>query len=552
VLFGKVLWLSSARDSSRRSRDAVLRNQDRQLLERTKTEIRGSLGIETEVDPPQSALLSSPVPDLVSRQVSAQETPFTNAHESRGYEILLSEDASASLTSQAAPSLHTTHHSLPERQPPGEITSIQKSPVDTWRKDLGLVPPTKDKPLPASPQSSHTQSHSPSIVNLGRRSVVRMRLAEMQPHPTIGSPTSRNSRRLPPLKVTTTLPREPTGRDLKVVSGLSDAGSYINAVGLTPTTEQPMSSGSSQVASSLGGSDDRLTSPVSASSNPSTLSSRPKSVFRLRDEMRARDLTILRRHSISERSVSSPAAASPVDSQTDGTIDALLDVMDVHAERQLIKTAELNDQLDAVQNDVRNVAADVRVAISGRERDSQQLAEIHTAVGDVRSVLTRLDAKQRDDAPVKDPIDKGLWSNQAQIFQALEEIQEILRNSTLGKAVDSEVKSNVMTGEQPPALLRASHDTGAEQVDLSDIRYKIDMLLELSAQKSNAASFIPPRTDPQSEGSQVRLIFSSGQRNSYRPSRIPFRRSTSSLKGRMINQCPTSLAGQLCTTSRPV
>jgi hypothetical protein len=509
VLFGKILRLSSTGDSSRRSRDAVLRNQDRQLLERTKTEIKGSLGIETGVDPPQSALPNSPLPDLVCRRVSAQDTPFTSTHEFRGHELLLlSKDASsASLTSTAAPSSHTTHHSLPERQPPGETSSIQRSPIDTWRKDLELVPSTKDKPLPASPQSSHTQSHSPSIVNLGRRSVVRKRLAEMQHHPTIGSSTSRNSRRLPPLNVTTPLPREPTGRDLKTFSGLADAGNYTNAVGLFPTTEQSMSSGSPQVASPLGGSDDRLTSPVSAASDPLTLSSRPKSVFRLRDEMRARDLTILRRHSISERSVSSPAAASPIDSQADGTIDALLDVMDVHAERQLIKTAELNDQLEAVQNDVGNIAADVRVAISGRERDSQQLTEIHTAVGDVRTVLARLDAKQRDDTPVMDPIDKGLWSNQTQIFQALEEIQEILRNSTLGKAVDSEVKSNVMTGGQPPALLRASHDIGAEQVDLSDIRHKIDMLLELSAHKSNAASSIPPRTGPQIEGSQVRLIF---------------------------------------------
>jgi hypothetical protein len=507
-----------------------LRNQDKQLLERTKTEIRGSFGIDPEVDSPQPAFPSSLVPDLVGRQDSVQDTPLTNSRESRGRELLLlSEDASsASSTSPVAPSSQARNHSLREPQALGETTSIQRSPIGAWRKDLELAPSAKDKTLPASPQSSHTQSHSPSIVNLGRRSVVRKRLAEMQRHQTMSSSISHSSRQLPPPTVATLLPREPSDTNLKAVSGPADAGGHVNAIGLSPTTEQLMSPGSSQLASSLGCPDDRLTSPVLVASDPSTVPSRPKSVFRLRDEMRARDSTVLRRHGASERSVSSSAAVSLIDSQTDGTIDALLDVMDVHAERQLIKTAELNDQLEAVQNDVRDVAADVRVAISGRERDSQQLTEIHTAVGDVRSTLARLDAKQRDNKSVVDPIDEGFWSHQAQIFQALEEIQEILRTSTLGKTVDSEV----MTEEQQSALPRASHDTGAEHADFSDIRHKLDMLLELSAHKSNAASSIPSPTDPQFEGSQVRSIASSSHRNIY--------------------QRPSSLTSQLCTIPRPV
>jgi hypothetical protein len=40
--------------------------------------------------------------------------------------------------------------------------------------------------------------------------------------------------------------------------------------------------------------------------------------------------------------------------------------------------------------------ANVRVAISGREEDSRHLAEIHTAVDDVRLALAQLDAKQQD------------------------------------------------------------------------------------------------------------------------------------------------------------
>ena len=423
--------------------------------------------------------------------------------------------------------------------------------MDAWGKDLELIPSPKDKPLPASPQSSYTQSHSPSIVNLGLRSVVRKRLAEMQHHPTMNSSTSHNSRQLPPHTVATLVAREPPGSNLKEVSGLANAVSDINDVGLSATSKQLMSPASSQVASSLGGSDDRLTSPVSVASDPSALPSRPKSVFRLRDEMRDRDSTVPRRHGAPESPLSPSAATSYIDSQADGTIDALLDVMDVHAERQLIKTAELNDQLGAVHIEVRDVAANVHVAISGRERDSRQLAEIHTAVGDVRSTLARLDAKQRYDTPVVVPSDEGLRGNQTQIFTALEEIQEMLRSRTLDNA-GGEAKSSVIAGERPSAFLRTSGDTGTEHADLSDIRHKLDMLMELSAHKSNAPSSILPPTGPQLDGLMVRSIYDASQRNINRPSRIQLGRRNSSLKGRLLNQRPTSRMSQLCTTPRPV
>jgi hypothetical protein len=474
-----------------------LRNKDKQLLERTKAEIKGSISVDTGIDSPQPALpiSSSPVPDLVTRQVSVQGTPFTDSRESRTRELLLlSEDALFSdTTSPVAPSLHARNESLREPQSPGETTSIQRGPIDASRKDPDVSPLTKDKPLPASPQSLHIQSHSPSIANLSRRSVVRKRLAEMQRHPTMSNSSSRNSDQLASPTVTTLLPHEPTSDSVKVDSGLADAGSHINSVGLSPTTEQSMSPGSSEVASSLGGSDFRLDSPVSVAPDPSTLPLRPKSAFRLRDEMRARDSEVVR-HGASQRSVSSSAAAILIDSQADGTIDALLDVIDVHAERQLIKTAELNSQLEAVQNDVRDAAANVRVVVAGRERDFQQLAEIHTVVGDVRNTLANLDAKQRDNISVAASIDEGLRSNQTQIFQALEEIQEILRNSN---------NSNTVIGGQPSGFLRTSHDTEAEHADLSDIRHQLELLLELSTQGSNAA---PLPTGPQFGSSQVRSI----------------------------------------------
>ena len=91
-----------------------LRNQDKQLLERTKTQIKGSIWADTGIDSPHPALptSSSPVPDLVSRQVSVQGTPFTDSREAWTRELLLlSEDASFSNTiNPIAPSLCAPCH----------------------------------------------------------------------------------------------------------------------------------------------------------------------------------------------------------------------------------------------------------------------------------------------------------------------------------------------------------------------------------------------------------------------------------------------------------
>jgi hypothetical protein len=240
---------------------------------------------------------------------------------------------------------------------------------------------------------------------------------------------------------------------------------------------------------SLDGSEDRLTSPTSAVSDPSTLPPRPKSAFRLREEMRARDLVPQQHRRASERSVSPSAAASHINSQADEAAGALLDVIDVHAERQLIKTAELGDRLQAVQADVRGVAASMRIAISGREQDTRHLAEIQTTVDDVRTMLTHLDTKQHDTRPPETTIDE---SNQEQIFQALEEIQAMLKNGTQNSAIDGEAKTVPVAVEQLSASFPDNHSSVLERSDLTDIRQKLDMLVELSGPKSDLVSPYPP------------------------------------------------------------
>ena len=480
-------------------RDAILQNQDKQLLGRTKTEIRSSLRIDTKVLP---SLSNSPVPDPSSKQleVSTMET-----------ESAVSPSREPSPLSKDAPSIRSgstsTPSSLARNQfPSGEqssagITPSQGSRVDTQEEDLGPGPLPNIRPLAnSSKRALHSQPHSPSIVNLGRSSVVRKRLAEIQRSSTSGSSTPRNSRQSPPRTVSNLTSHQRLAADAEADPELVDSSSLFDAVGLpVPSgTEQPTSPVSSGV-SPLGDFEDRLTSPASATSDPSALSSRPKSAFRLREEMRARDSVLLQHRCASGRSPSS-AATSPISFQADETAGALLDVMDVHAERQLIKTAELGDQIQAVQADVRGVAADIRTAISGREEDSRQLAEIQTAVGDVRTVLAHLDARQGDSKPSATAIDEG---NQAQIFQALEEIQAMLKSDAQNSTVDSGAKTVPETVEQRSASFPDNHSSGVERSDLVDILQKLDMLVELSVHKPDSVSS-DPQLGPQRDAPPVR------------------------------------------------
>ena len=267
------------------------------------------------------------------------------------------------------------------------------------------------------------------------------------------------------------------------------------------STEKLKSPASSRAPSSLNAPDSRLTSPVSAVSDSLTLSARPKSAFRLRDEMRGRGPTVADSHDTSKGPSPAPATATshppseppttPVGSLSEGTIDVLLDIMDVHAERQLIKTGELDYKLGDVRDGVRDVAANLRVAISGREEDSRNIAELCSVIGDVRSALAGLSTKTGDvDVPEQ------------------EETQTVMKNRAPGDTVDGEVKSSLMASEQPSELLRASYGTGVEQEDISDIRRKLDVLLELSAPQKNPASSATSKA-LQLDTSQVRSMFCS-------------------------------------------
>lgn len=473
-----------------------MQNQDKQILGRTKTEIRNSLRIDTEALPSQPAPPSPPEPDLLSKQVSTVET---ESPVSLGSELSpLSKDASSIRTASThAPSSLASNRLPSGEQSRVEMTPNQKNRIDTLGKGREPAPSPDIRSLASSSKrSSHSQSHSPSIVNLGRRSVVRKRLAEIQHTSISGASTPRDSHQSPTHTASSPISRETLAGDSEAVPEQADPSRLINVVGrpAAGATKQLTSPASSGLSSSL---EDRLVSPASAASDRLTLSTRPKSAFRLREEMRTRDSVLLRHRRASETSFASPEATSYISSQADDTIGALLDVVDVHAERQLIKTAELSDHLQAVQADVQGVAASMRVAISGREQDSRHLTEIQSTVDDVRNVLVRLDARQRDNRPPATTVDE---SNEVQIFQALEEIQAMLKNGTQSSTVDCEAETPAVTGEQPSASLPDNHSSGLEHLDLTDIRQKLDMLVELSVPKPDSVS-----SDPQRDAPLVRL-----------------------------------------------
>lgn len=216
-------------------------------------------------------------------------------------------------------------------------------------------------------------------------------------------------------------------------------------------TETPRSSVSSRAPSPLNVPDSRLPSPVSTVSDSPTLSATPKTAFRLRDEMRSRDPTVAPTHDASNGPSHTPTTTghprseqpTPVVSMSAGTIDALLDIMDVHAERQLIKSGELDDKLEGVQDGVREIAANFHVAISGREEDSRNLAELCAAMGDVRSVLAHLSTK----------------TSSTDVLEQ-EEAQAIMESGPLGGTVDGEVKSTFMANEKASEFLPAGHGAG--------------------------------------------------------------------------------------------
>ena len=167
-----------------------MHGQETRRLERTKAEIKSSLRIDVGAILPSPA--TTPLLDFINENVlTPPSAHFSDAPNFRDREVppLPLDDLPARSVSLPAPSPPVGNHSqsgLRNVLATSVISVGPKSPFD-MRQDLELAPLTS--------QPFGAQSHSPSVVNLSRRSVVRKRLLEMQHSSKSSSTTSRD----PPL-----------------------------------------------------------------------------------------------------------------------------------------------------------------------------------------------------------------------------------------------------------------------------------------------------------------------------------------------------------------
>ena len=190
-------------------RDVILHKQERRRLERTKVELKSSLRIDVGAVPSQPSPATLPLPETISEQVLIPpDTPFSDSPSFRNREV--------SPLPQNKPSTHSaisaTPPSLMENDPQLESQKVLATSVISVGprghisacNDSELTSPTHYRTFSDTSQSFDARAHSPSLVNLGRRSVVRKRLVEMQNGSTSGGSTLRDPR-LPPRNTVATL-----------------------------------------------------------------------------------------------------------------------------------------------------------------------------------------------------------------------------------------------------------------------------------------------------------------------------------------------------------
>jgi hypothetical protein len=176
-------------------RDAVLHRQERRRLERTKAEIKSSLRIDVGAVSSRPSTAASPLPDN-EQVLTPPDIPFSDSPILRDREVhpLPQDDSPTHSASSAAPSSLMGNYSqlgLPKVLATSVISIGPRSHINA-RKNSELAYPINHRSLSDTSQSLGARSHSPSLVNLGCRSVVRKRLVEMQNGSMSSSSTSRD------------------------------------------------------------------------------------------------------------------------------------------------------------------------------------------------------------------------------------------------------------------------------------------------------------------------------------------------------------------------
>ncbi|KAI0040032.1 hypothetical protein FA95DRAFT_1566759 [Auriscalpium vulgare] len=464
--------------------DAILKAQDQQTLERRQSERRSILHVDTSATAScDSSRTTTPV-SAGDRLPSPVAVPSSSREASIDHPAVSDEERPSRL-SAASPE-------QPPSPPPKTQSVLSSRSVDTASHDsrLSTPPPfcsTSDRLTPTSTPPS--RAPSPSIMNLDRRSVVKQRLAEMQ--------------RTQSVDARTTTARSTRSTESRASSNLTPH-TRLTSTRASTRSSAPSSRGTS-IYSKVGSdayaldNSSRLTSPVSATSESSHAShstvlppGRPKSAFGIREEMRQRDRmerkqwseaagtpsAMERDETRASATTDGPAPSQYAASVPEDDVTALLDVMDAHAERQLDLTADIGDQLSEVHEDVKSVAQGVRAAISERGQDSRNIAEMRDALDGLRDAVLR----SRGSGGSVVLGDQGKQSGDAQILQALQDIQEVLKagQSAAGPDKDGYPAIAVYSNERPSAFARPRPASPAAPSDFSDIQRKLDALLSIS------------------------------------------------------------------------
>ena len=373
-------------------RDAILCTQDKSIHEHYQDEMKRDFRVDTSETPTVDSDIASPS---------------------------VSEGSSAALRSRLGCDVDRDLPPLPPLKIFTPTRQIHPHDSASRSEEMPITTTPTSRTSPGSPSPSRRQS--PSILNLGQRSVVKQRLAEIQtnfetpaPSPTSTSGLSSPSRMSSPS-------RRSTGKRRAL---------------RTPTVTERMNSDSSENGNSAGNSADRLTSPVSAISDYSGLTTpRPKSAFRMRDEMRAMEKSGHRRwaaeseatefrsmkrtttdqSSVAERTVIQPSAR-------DGA-SVVLDALDLHEERYHEHASVIGGQISALYGDVQGISEGIQLALSQRGEDSVQIAEMKSILQTVGNAVTH---KHPTDLTAN--VGSGTGSEGTQVMEALDDIRSRMQD----------------------------------------------------------------------------------------------------------------------------
>ncbi|THH15640.1 hypothetical protein EW146_g4865 [Bondarzewia mesenterica] len=429
--------------------DAILCAQDKSIHERNKAEMKKVLRVNVETS-----------------EASSVDIAPTSAHESSTVDLATSPSHARSTPISA----HGTDRDLPPL--PQDSETLFDELTQNWTprtsRLLSVNSPTSSRLSPAPSPTSRSQS--PSIMNLGHMSVVKQRLADIQRTNSNMSSSSHSGR-----SSLSTRPTTPAS------SRNSSMKTSCRPLGLERPHNDKGESRRSPISS---GSD--ISSPVSSVSHYSGMTTpRPKSAFRMRDEMREQDKTLPKTRA-SGKDISGlggvthdhtgpyyTAEQTMLQPTAMDEISTVLEALDIHSARHHEHTSALEDRIVAVHGNVKDVSEEIRLAKTERERDSAQLKEMHSMLQDVGRTIA-----------CGRPVDNS--EGLAHISEKLDTIANDLQQSR-NLAADVYEPRSISLAEAAP-IAEALDEINSRMRD--DFPALLDVLKEMKSHQSSSSTIL--------------------------------------------------------------